>query len=317
MKPLTDSTDPDGDNDDDNSDEDNVAKGTNKLTLDKLSLDNVYLRYLTAKAKQREEEAKNPSKHKKRFDRRGSTSLRRPTKKDFLKLNVAKAGDEDTRKKSLSRRGSGSNMSMYLNDAYDEQDYRPVTPSLTPTFRNRRTSLQAGATAVKFSLFKDLKNDNSSLVNIKEGGINPLSEESKEEDDDDDNEKESELSKKGGHELLMGLIRKNVKLTAEQRALHEAYKSLMEEYNRRKQQRQKTGIIFKRARNKIRDMISISRAWGDTTAMMALSRKGAVQKKESDLQLKSRSQFLQQRRQKKRGGANTKADVAFEDADRI
>ena len=48
------------DSDDEDSEPLNVTEGTSILTLDKLSLDNVYLNYLQHKTKQLEEEGNNP-----------------------------------------------------------------------------------------------------------------------------------------------------------------------------------------------------------------------------------------------------------------
>ena len=128
------------------------------------------------------------------------------------------------------------------------------------------------------------------------------------------------VDKLSGHELLMNLIKKNVgevKLTAEQKALHDAYHTLLEEYKRRKKVRQKTGIIFGRTTQRIKEMIKVKNLWsgGKGGKEMMANYVKMVPKKESDLQLKSRSQFLQKRRanEKRRGSAV----VNYNEADRI
>ena len=111
-----------------------------------------------------------------------------------------------------------------------------------------------------------------------------------------------------------------VDLTAEQKALHEAYHTLLHEYKRRKDLRKKTGVVFKRARNKIKDMLRVQKAWtGDSGGKDFL--KELKSHKESDLQLKSRSQFLQKRKaalkKDEKKSSHHHNVVNYADADRI
>ena len=85
---------------------------------------------------------------------------------------------------------------------------------------------------------------------------------------------------KNNDELLLRLMQKNTKegeFTAEQKSLHESYDVLMAEYQRRKDQRQKVGGIFRNNKRNLRDILKD-----------AMSKRGV-----SDLALKARSQDLQ------------------------
>ena len=76
-------------------------------------------------------------------------------------------------------------------------------------------------------------------------------------------------------------------------------------------------MVFKRARSKIKDMLKVKNAWTGGAEGKDFFKDLKKVHKESDLELKSRSQFLQQRKVaiKKKGA---KQNVVNEtDADRI
>ena len=123
-----------------------------------------------------------------------------------------------------------------------------------------------------------------------------------------------------GHALLIDLMKQNVgevDLTAEQKALHEAYHTLMHEYKRREKLRNKTVAVFKRARSKINKMLIAKNAW-KVGAEGKDFFKDFKKAKPSDLELKSNSQFLQKRKiaMKKENKPHHNI-VNYTDADRI
>ena len=129
--------------------------------------------------------------------------------------------------------------------------------------------------------------------------------------------KELKLNHLAGHNLLVSLMKKNVgevKLTAEQKALHEAFHTLMDELKRRRKARKDTGEKFKRAQSKIKNMLKAKTAWNGTEEGKQFL-KTFKANTESDLQLKSRSTFLQKRK------AAVKKEVhsviSYSDKDRI
>ena len=116
-------------------------------------------------------------------------------------------------------------------------------------------------------------------------------------------EKVNKNQSKGDH-LLLNLMQKNVKegeFTPEQKTLYEAHDVLMDEYKRRKEQRQKVGGMFKRNRRSLKSILQSAMAKGHT---------------ESDLQLKARSKDLQNRRKEKKK-RNLTSFAAIVDADKI
>ena len=274
---------------DDESEAPQVSTGTSILTLDKLSLDNVYLNYLRKKAKDAEEtpEDSPPEVRKQKKRQRFKKSK---SQKDFLQSNIS----------SISRQGSGRSSNLSVPKVGEG--------SSTPRMTLRRASLQP-MTLNKFQLNKNQKTHGRSSEHLKkakmlqpEGSLNSVNEDKKEEKEDIDGKDEKgeneEPKKLTGRALLLSLMKENVgekDLTPEQKALHESYHTLLNEYKRRKQLRQKTGVVFKRARNKIRNMLRAKNAWdGNAHGKDLLDNLRA--NKESDLQLKSRSQFLQKRK---------------------
>ena len=108
--------------------------------------------------------------------------------------------------------------------------------------------------------------------------------------------KADEQSKKGKkkankNELRMvKLMQQNQKVgefTPEQKKLYDSYDVLMAEFNRRKEQRQKVGSMFKRNSRNLKGLLQ---------AAMGLNKIGRCQ--ESDLALKTRGNDLQNRRRK-------------------
>ena len=302
------------------------------LTLDQLSLDNVYLRYLRTKAHQSEELAKQGvtqsksakssiKKNSSKQHRRGS--LRKPRQKDFLQDNIASIA---------SRTGSTKRLSK------ERQSSDSLSPQASVGITMRRASIQTLAVG-RFESNK-FRNDSFSeaFPKPRRGSVNPSLLEDKSSKNKSGNDSgittpsESNSNVPGspieksvvksknrtGADLLMDLMKKNVgevELSSEQKALHEAYHTLVDEYQRRRKLREKTGAVFKRARTKILEMLKTKNAWGGNFANGKELISMRKTKKESDLELKSRSQFLQ-----KRKAASRKIDhtvVAYNDADRI
>ena len=302
------------------------------LTLDQLSLDNVYLRYLRTKAHQSEELAKQGvtqskstkssiKKNSSKQHRRGS--LRKPRQKDFLQDNIASIA---------SRTGSTKRLSK------ERQSSDSLSPQASVAITMRRASIQTLAVG-RFESNK-FRNDSFSeaFPKPRRGSVNPSLLEDKTSKNKSGNDSgittpsESNSNVPGspieksvvksknrtGADLLMDLMKKNVgevELSSEQKALHEAYHTLVDEYQRRRKLREKTGAVFKRARTKILEMLKTKNAWGGNFANGKELISMRKTKKESDLELKSRSQFLQ-----KRKAASRKIDhtvVAYNDADRI
>ena len=285
-----------------------MSEGISILTLDKLSLDNVYLNYLKKKAKDAEESPEN-SPQEVRKQRKRKVFKKSKSQKDFLQSNISSVGRRGSSVRS--NKGSSSNLSVPNPGEY----------SLNQKMTLRRASLQP-MTLNKFQLNKNQKYHGKSIEQLKEakklhpeGSLDSVNEDNKEEKED--KEAKEEPKKLTGRALLCSLMKENIgekDLTPEQKALHEAYHTLLNEYKRRKQLRQKTGIVFKRARSKIKNMLRAKNAWnGDQEGKDFLDL--LKSNKESDLQLKCRSQFLQ-----KRKAATRKQHhhvVLYSDKDRI
>ena len=285
---------------DDESEAPQVSTGISILTLDKLALDNVYLNYLRKKAKDAEETPED-SPPEVRKPKKRPKFKKSKSQKDFLQNNIS----------SISRQGSGrsSNLSREGSSRSSNLSVPKVGEgSSTPRMTLRRASLQP-MTLNKFQLNRSQKKQGRSSEHLKkakmlqpEGSLDSVNEDKKEEKEEIENKVENdekeESKKLTGRALLLSLMKENVgekDLTPEQKALHESYHTLLNEYKRRKQLRQKTGVVFKRARNKIKNMLRAKNAWdGNAHGKDLLDTLRA--NKESDLQLKSRSQFLQKRK---------------------
>ena len=108
---------------------------------------------------------------------------------------------------------------------------------------------------------------------------------------------------KNNDELLLRLMQKNIKegeFTPEQKSLHEAYDVLMAEYQRRKDQRQKVGVLFRKNKRNLRD-----------TLKNAMAMRG-----KSDLALKAKSHDLQRQKIENKKKRIT-SFAAIVDADKI
>jgi hypothetical protein len=111
---------------------------------------------------------------------------------------------------------------------------------------------------------------------------------------------------KNNDNLLLGLMQKNVKdgeFTPEQKSLHEAYDVLMAEYQRRKDQRQKVGGLFRKNKRNLKDILK---------SAMAKSQESG-----SDLALKARSQDLQRNKREERKKKRITSFAAIVDSDKI
>ena len=253
------------------------------------------MNYLRNKAKVVEEESEeSPPEVRKRKKKLKKAK----SQKDFLQSNIS----------SVQRRGSSSRLMKHQNSQGSSTNLSVSkggentlgVPS--PRMSMRRASLQPLAVN-RIQHIKSQKHHGKSSEHLLEDKklhpdkkFDSVDDDIKEEKNDSP-EKE-EKKKLTGRALLLSLMKENVgekDLTPEQKALHEAYHTLLNEYKRRKQLRQKTGVVFKRARSKIRNMLRAKSAWNgapEGQEILDLLRKN----KESDLQLKSRSQFLQKRK---------------------
>ena len=279
------------------------------------------------KSKKLEEEAENSPKEVKSQKKKSyRQAARKPQKKDFLQSNISSL---------QSRRSSIMPQPKDRSNSMQKEADKLLLPSTRLSMR--RASLQPIAIR-RLQVPKsqiDHSNSIDQLVEDKSLKLKSINESKRiskihksvdEEVEKEDNSKDEvdkckeENKKLSGHALLINLMKQNVgevKLSPEQKALHEAYHTLIDEYERRKKLRQKTGVVFKRARNKIREMIRVKSAWTAGAEGKDVF-KGLKSHKESDLELKSRSQFLQKRKVaiKKTKGQHHNV-VNYNDADRV
>ena len=251
-------------------------------------LDNVYMNYLQNKPSNppRKEEV-TKSKSKKGQKSRGQSSKsttgtdkrrnseipssRRNSAPKVVEQQPPKASkDESDFQKQRDRRGSlqtghlsprafSNTLSLggIQEDEHSDEEVKPATPST-----------HSSETTVKV----ESKDD----------------EEAKNTNDTDEvvcKHKKDTTSNVQDEELLLTLMKKNVKdseYTPEQKALYDAHDTLWEEYQRRKAQRKKVGMLLRLKAKQLRGILGTLRG----------------RKKESDLALKARSSDLQQRKSK-------------------
>ena len=272
------------------------------------------MNYLRKKAKDAEEESEGSPqevrKRKKKFKKTKS-------QKDFLQSNISSVQRRGSSSRLIKHQGSqGSSTNLSVPKGGENSLNVP-----NPRMSMRRASLQPLAVN-RIHHIKNQKYPGKSSEHLQEDKkLHPDKKLDSVDDDAKDQKNDSpdkeETKKLTGRALLLSLMKENVgekDLTPEQKALHEAYHTLMNEYKRRKQLRQKTGVVFKRARSKIKNMLRAKNAWNgnpEGQELIDLLRKN----KESDLQLKSRSQFLQKRKAATRKQKHTV--VNYSEADRI
>lgn len=256
-----------------------------------------------------EDKIKNDKKGKK--SNKGATKGSRHSKKPATKTFV---DDESYLDSKTRRRNSSPKMtkSSSFRDGAELDDIRPKT-------RIRRGSDQPGGRisprpqsnkkASKTNLVEvpeeeNLGSDRSITRQMKVNKDDKHTEENKEQEEDsniNDNDNETPQTKEkqvNDKELLVQLMKKNIKLTessaSDETALYEAYDLLMEEYQRRRAQRRKVGGLLKRKVNQIKNLL------------------GEARRPQSDLELKARSQDLQ--KSKSRGRRRI---VDYNDPDKI
>jgi hypothetical protein len=285
-----------------------------------------------------EEEAENPQKEIKSQKKKSARhASRKPPPKDFLRDNISSSSMRSRRSSILPPNTDRSNsiqkdLLLTRTSSSDKLLQPPsrltmrrasMQPIAIHRLQNPRNQSDHSTSMEKLLENQSLKRtsigDSKHLLKIDKS----VDEEGEEEGDHvkDEVDKSKEKSKKvSGHALLINLMKQNVgevKLSTEQKALHEAYHTLIHEYKRRKALRNKTGLVFKRARSKIKDMLKVKNAWtGGAEGKDFLTQLKV--NKESDLELKSRSQFLQKRKVaiKKKSGHHHDV-VNYTEADRI
>ena len=182
------------------------------------------------------------------------------------------------------------------------------TQNTKPGRRGRRASLQPGSLSPR-ELGRNLNlgeiNENEQSEDSGCGNLTPSPTPSRSSLKDDNTDEDSsrnadtpeqgrknkETAKEQEEDLLISLMKKNVKeseFTPEEKALYDARDVLWEEYERRKAQRKKIGALLRKRAKQLKGLLG------------AVRRKG-----ESDLSLKARSNNLQKekkdaRRKKKR-----------------
>ena len=256
-----------------------------------ICLDSVYLNYLQEKAKNAPKEPEEDKKKKKK-KRRG------PTKPSPIGTHVA---IPNSPRRNSSPRVVISDTSSPTSDK--------DTLNVKPGRRGRRASLQPGNLSPR-ELGRNLNlreiNENEQSEDSGCGNLTPSPTPSRSSLKDDNTDEESsknpsdtpdqarknkETPKEPEEDLLISLIKKNVKeseLSPEEKALFDARDVLWEEYERRKAQRKKIGALLRKRAKQLKGLLG------------AVRRKG-----ESDLALKARSNDLQKekkdaRRKKKR-----------------
>ena len=292
------------------SDGDNEGPGYKKNTsqlglMSSFCLDNVYMNYL-------QEKSKNPSRVADGAKHKKSTKGRRKSLK--IHTGTDKKGSTES---NVLRRNSAPKV-VVRRSSTDDLD----AGSIPPKARGRRGSLQPGhlspfpSPGGLLSLggiqedkqwdSNDSINSNTSAARSRRSSLMPSTppkQNSEEKNADETSEKVEPSSPQNGdgnkndgipneksnngkkeEELLLTLIKKNVKeseFTPEQKALYDAHDILWDEFQRRKAQRQKIGGLLRRKAKELRGVLA----------------KVKNKSGESDLALKARSNDLQ--RQKK------------------